>query len=146
MYTLKGVTSFFLRLLPSPMSAALTLSYPLPLKETDEFPAALLSNHPINRQVSTAADSNRDTPVVPACPFTWATPIHQLNCDVIWPKDYTGNHGDPLIELDTPEYVGRLDDLKTVEKLLAMAGIRLASVINTILGETEEEKGLYLVY
>jgi hypothetical protein len=37
------------------------------------------------------------------------------------------------VELDTPEYWGRIKGDKVVEKLLAMAGIRLAAVLNSVL-------------
>ena len=56
-----------------------------------------------------------------------------------WPVEYTGIHDDPLIELDTDNYLGRIGREKTVEKLLAMAGLRLAKVINEALGYSGEE-------
>lgn len=81
----------------------------------------------------------------PVCPYTWAEPLHEINCDLAWPAEYTGIHTDPLIELDTDQYLGRLSREKTVEKLLAMAGLRLAKVINEALGETAEGS-LFLGY
>jgi hypothetical protein len=38
------------------------------------------------------------------CPFHWASQIHPLNCDYVWPK-----------ELDTPEYLGSIDNTNTHE-------------------------------
>ena len=35
-----------------------------------------------------------------------------------------------LLELDTPEYAGRIRDEWIVEKLMAMAGVRLAGILN----------------
>ena len=148
--SLQSVTSFALKLLPASLSTALSLAYPLPLKETENLAAGLLANTPVSRQAHTAdtgaaADQGQDIPAIPACPFTWSKPIHELNCDVIWPKQYTGDHGSPLIELDTPEYLGKIAGDKTVEKLLAMGGLRLASILNTVLG-AEDEQGLYFAY
>lgn len=43
-----------------------------------------------------------------------------------------------LLELDTPEYAGRVRDGWVVERLLAMAGIRLAGILNgLVLGEAD---------
>ena len=75
-----------------------------------------------------AMSGSNDT--FPACPYTWAKQLHPLNCEVVWPKEYTGDHKTPMIELDTDKYVGRLRREKTMEKLLAMAGLRLAKVVN----------------
>jgi hypothetical protein len=80
----------------------------------------------------------------PACPYTWASEIHGMNCDLIWPKEYEGP-GHPLIELDTDQYVGRIKRENTMERLLAMGGLRLAKIVNEILGD-ETEKGLYMGY
>lgn len=145
---LKGVTSFVLGLLPSTLSTALSLNHVLPVLETENVQAALLANHPLGARAIEAAEVDADTSAlqaIPACPYTWATPLHQLNCDIVWPKGYTGDHRGPLIELDTPEYLGRISKEKTVEKLLAMGGLRLASMLNTIYG-AEGEQGLYLAY
>ncbi|THH18860.1 hypothetical protein EW146_g2214 [Bondarzewia mesenterica] len=106
------------------------------------------------------------------CPHAWAAPIHELNCDLVWPKeldeppyntparaagvsedigclhassaeeevrayaehyaDMGGRRGGPYLELDTPEYAGRIEKEWIVEKLLAMGGVRLAGVLNEI--------------
>ncbi|KAH9835320.1 phospholipase C/P1 nuclease [Rhodofomes roseus] len=45
-----------------------------------------------------------------------------------------------LLELDTPEYAGRVREGWVVERLLAMAGIRLAGILNgLVLGEGEND-------
>jgi hypothetical protein len=106
----------------------LSLTYPIPLKETEDFPNRLLASHP---EVLKAQGKNM---TFPACPYTWAAQIQDLNCQVAWPKEYTGDRSDPRIELDTDEYMGKLGREKTVEKLLAMAGLRLAKVVNEALG------------
>ncbi|KAF8755385.1 Phospholipase C P1 nuclease [Rhizoctonia solani] len=55
------------------------------------------------------------------------------------------NHPGPtpakdLIELDTPEYAGRIRKDKVIEKLMALGGLRLAGVLNELLGSEEELK------
>jgi hypothetical protein len=95
------------------------------------------------RSANNVGDSSGNS-TNPACPYTWAKQIHGLNCDLIWPKEYEGPHH-PLIELDTDQYVGRIKRENLMEKLLAMAGLRLAKVVNEILGD-EGEQGLYLGY
>jgi hypothetical protein len=42
--------------------------------------------------------------------------------------------------LNTPEYAGRIQDEKMVEKQLALGGLRLAAALNEILGSEEEKK------
>jgi len=76
-----------------------------------------------------------------ACPFHWAKPIHALNCEVIWPPAMNSdNH--PPVELDTPEYAGVLERDLVVQKLLGMAGVRLAAILNTLYGDEEEIKAM----
>jgi hypothetical protein len=115
-------------LLPPGFGTYLSLAYPIPLKETEDFSSGLLETHPT---VLRAEGKNMS---FPACPYTWASQIQAINCDIAWPKGYTGDKSDPLIELDTDEYIGRLGREKTIEKLLAMAGLRLAKVVNEALG------------
>lgn len=43
-----------------------------------------------------------------------------------------------LLELDTPEYTGRLQEEWLVERLMAMAGARLAGILNGLFLEGEE--------
>lgn len=139
------------------------------------------------------------------CPYAWAQPLHQLNCDLVWPPEIDeppyshdahsrfgrassfGGHGPedehaygcghgtlsaeqevremqafmdgkldakdgqsikeagsdwlgmtmvaqrtPYLELYTPEYAGRIAKKWVLEKLLAMAGIRLAGILNDV--------------
>jgi hypothetical protein len=81
---------------------------------------------------------------LPVCPHEWAVPIHALNCEssLIWPRFLSDiPEGTPtpphtpareLIELDTPEYAGRIRKELVIEKLLATAGVRLAAVLNEL--------------
>jgi len=98
-------------------------------------------------------DITPDGPVV--CPYSWAKPIHELNCDLIWPPAldellvnarfragfdaHFHEHEDevddpsfdmPLLDLDKPEYAGVIEKQMIVEKLLAQGGIRLAGLLN----------------
>jgi len=112
------------------------------------------------------------------CPYSWAKSIHQLNCDVVWPKEldeppYNSfsqslssnvstasqpDHSDfssfsedatspaessellrgVYLELDTPEYTGVIHKGWVVEKLMAMAGIRLALVLNWLFADVDD--------
>ncbi|KAI5117757.1 hypothetical protein M0805_000601 [Coniferiporia weirii] len=64
------------------------------------------------------------------CPYAWAAPMHKLNCDIIWPPALDELAQNAYLELDTPEYAGRIKDEWLVEQLLAMGGIRLAATLN----------------
>lgn len=72
------------------------------------------------------------------CPYHWSKPIHQMNCDFVWPKEMDeppyGHpfrpRSEPYLELDTPEYGGMIADEWILEKLMATGGIRLASILN----------------
>jgi len=77
-----------------------------------------------------------DTDDGAVCPWHWASPIHQLTCDWVWPKEldkppYDEPRG-PLLELDTDKYAGKITREWVVERLLTMAGLRLASILNLI--------------
>jgi hypothetical protein len=117
------------------------------------------------------------------CPYAWAKPINQMNCDFIFPKaldqppfnqqrfsfdsdnhspdsshlspesevnlvDSKGRYragskgggGSPYLELDTPEYGGKIRNEFVVEKLLAQGGIRLAGVLNWLFADLEEKE------
>jgi hypothetical protein len=105
------------------------------------------------------------------CPYHWATPIHALNCEVVWPAaldapPYNDTRSPaglsdhqqlfaldsdvdadpaPFLELDTPEYAGVISERWIVEKLLAQAGLRLAGVLNYLFadfGDDEDEQRL----
>ena len=56
------------------------------------------------------------------CPYFWAAPVHALNCEIVWPPALDSDDHPP-VELDTPEYAGRIADEMLLEQLLAMAGI-----------------------
>jgi len=80
-------------------------------------------------------EENQDDEVV--CPYAWAKPIHELNCAIVWPpalddpwRRMTETFRGHYMELDTPEYTGKIKDAFIIEKLLAMAGIRLAATLN----------------
>jgi hypothetical protein len=70
-------------------------------------------------------DINPDGPVV--CPYYWAKPIHQINCDIAWPLDLDDSGA---YDLDTPEYAGEIGKQMIIERLLAQGGVRLAGILN----------------
>ncbi|CAG8663816.1 13394_t:CDS:2, partial [Racocetra persica] len=63
-----------------------------------------------------------------ACPEFWAIPINELNCRVVYNGYESG------LDLSNGAYYDRIVNGKVMEKLLAVAGIRIAAVLNTILG------------
>jgi len=92
---------------------------------------------------------------LPVCPLTWAKPIHELNCNstLIWPQYFSdippntpSKHipAQNLIQLDTPEYSGRIREELVIEKLLAIAGIRLAAVLNELLDPSLDNIGYFV--
>jgi hypothetical protein len=59
---------------------------------------------------------------------------------LVWPKaldepDLRGRY----LELDTPEYAGVIQKEWVLEKLMAMAGIRLAGVLNSLFADIDGE-------
>ena len=76
------------------------------------------------------------------CPWSWASPIHQLTCDWVWPKQLDqppyDENGGPLLQLDTDEYAGKITDEWVIERLLTMAGVRLASILNLIFAQQQD--------
>ncbi|KAN0085730.1 Phospholipase C/P1 nuclease domain containing protein [Tylopilus felleus] len=103
------------------------------------------------------------------CPYAWAKPIQELNCEIVVPPEldfvpYAASHdgeecacgdasegdaydafmvlrrGSHYFELYTPEYAGVIKDRWIVEKLLTQGGIRLAAVLNWIFAEVEEDE------
>ncbi|CAA7267233.1 unnamed protein product [Cyclocybe aegerita] len=109
-----------------------------------------------------------DGPVI--CPYYWSQPNHQLNCEIIWPKEldeppfnvrfdsggeeeHPYGHDDdledpepmlgelPLLQLDTPQYSGVIAKRMILEKLLAQGGIRLAGILNYIFADEDELEG-----
>ncbi|KAG9047415.1 hypothetical protein FS837_002271 [Tulasnella sp. UAMH 9824] len=96
-----------------------------------------------------------DDPRLPACPNHWGQALHALNCEITFPPqlDTPNPHKSSWVErvwdktvafvfqprprpdyleLDTPEYAGRIRNEKLVERLLAMGGVRLAAVLNDL--------------
>ncbi len=80
------------------------------------------------------------------CPLIWAKKLHPLNCKLpIWPSELDGDalsRGSateyPVLELDTPQYSGRIREDWVVEKSLAQGGVRLAGILNSIFVPPEE--------
>lgn len=71
--------------------------------------------------------------IFPACPFTWGSIMHPLNCEYAWPANLEASMTRTAPELDTDEYMGRINEDKVVERVLAMGGIRLAAILNSVL-------------
>lgn len=71
------------------------------------------------------------------CPYAWAQPMHQLNCEIIWPLELDDPEREGYLELDTPEYTGKIREEWIVEKQLAMGGIRLAAILNYLFARDE---------
>lgn len=71
-----------------------------------------------------------------ACPEAWAPEVHQYCCSHVYPSDYD-DVKEPR-ELNTQAYHGKIVNDKVVEKLLAMGGIRLAALLNTLLADPLE--------
>ncbi|CAE6381072.1 unnamed protein product [Rhizoctonia solani] len=79
--------------------------------------------------------SHVDDFVIPStlCPLHWAEETHPLLCTSVWPtKSELGKLSD--------EYATRIRKELIVEKQLAMGGLRLASVLNSLLGSADEIK------
>jgi len=80
-----------------------------------------------------------DTDDSSVCPWHWASPIHQLTCDWVWPikLDQPPYDEGTLLELDDDWYSGKITNEWVVEKLLAMAGLRLAAILNLIFAQPQ---------
>lgn len=135
----KSASSYVVGALPQPLSGFLSKTLQVAPEVHANFPTLLLQSTP--EQLS----AQQKTFAFPACPYTWAKELHRVNCDVAWPKEYTDDYHGPLIELDTDAYLGEIGRRKTVEKVLAMAGLRLAKILNEALGEGQQES-LYFAY
>ncbi|WVW83859.1 hypothetical protein I302_105881 [Kwoniella bestiolae CBS 10118] len=138
----RTASSIVLSLLPGSISALTEVSFPIPTKETEGFEDQAIALHPTNLKLKGV---NQTT--FPSCPYTWSKPIHALNCEIAWPKEYK-NNDHPLIELDTDKYLGEIGRQKVVEKLLAMAGLRLAKILNEAFADEGQlvGNGLYFDY
>lgn len=75
-------------------------------------------------------------PINYVCPEAWAPEVHRYCCSHVYPADYDSIKIPR--ELNTKAYHGKIVDDKVVEKLLAMGGIRLAAVLNTMLADPDE--------
>lgn len=62
-------------------------------------------------------DEQEKAGIVPGCPWYWADSMHDINCEVVWPKQFVDG-----MELDTPAYWGKVRGGLVVEKQLAMGG------------------------
>jgi hypothetical protein len=107
-------------------------SLPAPVVAVAEWASVDSSVEGFDEQTHRLAQLARsgDTDDFPACPFTWGKKIHPINCEYAWPANWDPRN--PVVELDTPEYLGKLGDDKVVEMLLAKGGIRLAAILNAI--------------
>jgi len=99
------------------------------------------------RSTKHGVEINPDGDVV--CPHFWSTPLSALNCDIVWPKElalHSGNESvEPeLLELDTPEYAGAIEQRMILEKLLAQGGVRLAGVLNYLFANQGSAKGAFI--
>ncbi|PWN51441.1 phospholipase C/P1 nuclease [Violaceomyces palustris] len=103
--------------------------------------------------------SKVDDTDLPLCPYQWTKAIHPLVCEYAFakpvpetdPEDDRGagasDPGEPapipspapLPELDVPEYVGRIEGDKVIQRQLAEGGVRLAALLNTLLLEEAEK-------
>lgn len=70
------------------------------------------------------------------CPYYWSKPIQELNCEVVWPAEFDhpphSPEPPPIIELDTPQYAGKIRKDRVIEKLIAQAAIRMAATLNEL--------------
>ena len=75
-------------------------------------------------------DMEMNAPIPPmspiACVSYWSKYINRLNCDFVWNGFEKGK------ELGEGEYYDRIRDSYLIEKLLGMAGYRMAAVLNAL--------------
>ncbi|KAJ1299878.1 hypothetical protein OPQ81_002672 [Rhizoctonia solani] len=113
------------------------------LEEWTTCPQFAMENQVSQQVMGLAEEPPYKDPIdVPVCPYHWAKPSHQMLCDFIWRPDLQGvkHPRDAVykIELNTPEYAGRVRNEKMVEKQLALGGMRLAAALNEVLGSEED--------
>lgn len=95
-----------------------------------EFDTQMIQVSNLSRGAAIKANDD----IFPACPFTWGSMMHPINCQYAWPSNLDlASHF--AIELDTDEYMGHIREDKVVERVLAMGGIRLAAILNSVLGD-----------
>lgn len=78
-----------------------------------------------------------------ACPAAWAKEPHSYNCGYVYPPDFDTTEEVPFALPSS--YVTKIKGDKLIESLLAKGGIRLAAVLNTILGDEAELETLGLI-
>lgn len=149
-----------------PADASVARSYPI----SDRLPQVPLRGEFLKSSAEPAVPP-RDLPPTDdgiVCPYAWAAPLHQLNCDIIWPAELDDNYtarfagrdddvyglltsdvdsesaggrqpSSGYLELDTPAYSGRIKDQFLVEQLLAMGGIRLAAILNYLFADPDAQ-------
>ena len=75
------------------------------------------------------------------CPYHWSKPIQALNCELVWPAEFDhpphSPEPQPIMELDTPEYAGKIRKDRVIEKLIAQAAIRMAAILNGLFSDEE---------
>lgn len=75
------------------------------------------------------------------CPHYWSKPIQTLNCELVWPAEFDHPphppEPQPIIELNTPEYAGKIRKDRVIEKLIAQAAIRMAAILNGLFLDEE---------
>jgi hypothetical protein len=75
------------------------------------------------------------------CPYHWSKPIQALNCELVWPAEFDHPRNppepQPIIELDTPQYAGKIRKDRVIEKLIAQAAIRMAAILNGLFADEE---------
>jgi hypothetical protein len=77
-----------------------------------------------------------------SCSLDWATDIHEtVTCPLAFPPPPYDKDTRPLPDLSGKWYSEVKKD-KTLEKVLAMGGLRLAYILNNVLGDPEEMKHL----
>jgi len=143
---------------PEPINS-IDVELPMSSYDDDDFtatgPSSEQLQHPLQGLIITPHYSSPLLPPppplesLPVCPLDWAKPIHKLNCNstLIWPQYFSdippntpSKHipAKNLIQLDTPEYSGRIREELVIEKLLAIAGVRLAAVLNELLDPLDD--------
>jgi hypothetical protein len=65
-------------------------------------------------------------PMASVCAHNWSQPVNQVNCEFAW------NGYEPGKELGEGAYYNRIREANLIEKLLGMAGYRMAAVLNTL--------------
>ena len=118
----------------------LTPSSPRNRFSLSEFFYSLLT--PKTKTTPTTKSLAKDEDVPPTddsfvCPYAWAKPMHQLNCEIIWPLELDDPEREGYLELDTPEYSGKIREEWVLERQLAMGGIRLAAILNYLFAGDE---------